>query len=97
LTSADLCEVDHATEWTDGGRTDQRNGGGRCGGHNRDKHRRRWQVRRAANGRNYTVRNDGTLMLPVGCRVPTFPPTNDDDDDDVVEIPMFRTHIDLIT
>jgi Domain of unknown function (DUF222) len=101
LVAADVCQVDHSTEWADGGSTDQRNGGSRCGSHNRERHRRRWPVRRATNGRNYTLRDDGTVMLPVGCRIPRFPRTSDDeaDDsgDDMVAIPMFRTHIDLVT
>jgi hypothetical protein len=79
--AADLCDVDHADEWADGGATDQHNSRIRCGGHNVDKTRRRWRSRRATNGRTYTIRSDGTIMLPVGVRPPTFP--NDDDPDDV--------------
>ena len=33
--------------------------------------------------RTYTIRNDGTIMLPVGVRPPTFPTDDDGDRDDV--------------
>ena len=69
----EVCEVDHSTEWHDGGRTDQDNAGVECGGHNRDKHRKRWRTRRDTDGRIHTIRADGTIMLPVGTRPPTFP------------------------
>lgn len=74
---AEHCQVDHSVEHHQGGATDQANAGGLCAAHNREKHRRRWRVRRAANGHNYTIRDDGTVMLPVGCRPPTFPTTDD--------------------
>ncbi len=77
--SAELCDVDHTVEWADGGPTDQRNAGARCSSHNVDKTRRRWRARRATNGRSYTLRPDGTIMLPVGARPPTFPDESDDD------------------
>lgn len=80
LLAADLCNVDHSTEWNDHGNTDQHNTGARCGPHNRDKHRKRWRVQRDTTGRNHTIRNDGTIMLPVGARTPTFPSTGNDDD-----------------
>ena len=80
--AADLCDVDHADEWADGGLTDQHNPSIRCGGHNVDKAKRRWRSKRAANGRTYTIRPDGTIMLPVGARPPTFP--EEDDPDDIV-------------
>lgn len=67
---ARLCEVDHITEWNDGGRTDQRNGNIKCGGHNRFKHRERWTTRRDSCGRVYSLRPDGTIVLPVGERAP---------------------------
>ena len=70
---ADVCEVDHATEWHEGGRTDRDNAGVECGGHNRDKHRKRWRTRRDTHGRMHTIRADGTIMLPVGMRAPIFP------------------------
>ena len=70
---ADVCEVDHATEWHEGGRTDRDNAGVECGGHNRDKHRKRWRTRRDTGGRMHTIRADGTIMLPVGVRPPVFP------------------------
>lgn len=78
---ADFCDVDHATEWANGGPTNQTNSRIRCGGHNVDKTRHRWQSKRATNGRTYTIRNDGTIMLPVGVRPPTFPDEDDDPDD----------------
>jgi archaeosine-15-forming tRNA-guanine transglycosylase len=64
------CQVDHVDEWTDGGRTDQRNSGIECGGHNRFKHRERWTTRRDSCGRVYSLRPDGTIVLPVGERPP---------------------------
>ena len=70
---AELCEVDHSTEWHEGGRTDQDNAGVRCGGDNREKHRKRWRTRRDIDGRIHTIRADGTIMLPVGARPPVFP------------------------
>ena len=73
----DLCDVDHADEWTDGGHTDQHNSRIRCGSHNVDKSKHRWRSRRASNGRTYTIRSDGTIMLPVGVRPPTFPSEGD--------------------
>jgi hypothetical protein len=77
---ADLCDTDHADEWTDGGPTDQQNARVRCGTHNADKTTHRWRSERATNGRTYTVRADGTVMLPVGVRPPTFPSEDDPDD-----------------
>jgi hypothetical protein len=67
---ARLCEVDHITEWNDGGHTEQRNGAIKCGGHNRFKHRERWKTRRDPHGRIYNIRSDGTIVLPVGERAP---------------------------
>lgn len=64
------CEVDHDLPWSDGGRTDQVNARVKCGHDNRAKHRQRWRTRRDAHGRPYTVRPDGTIMLPVGERPP---------------------------
>lgn len=77
---ADLCDVDHADEWSDGGPTDQSNSRVRCNTHNVDKTKHRWRSRRATNGRTYTIRSDGTIMLPVGVRSPTFPDEDDVDD-----------------
>ena len=70
---AELCEVDHSTEWSDHGCTDQDNAGVECGTHNRLKHRKRWRTRRDNHGRTHTIRADGTIMLPVGARPPDFP------------------------
>ncbi|WP_041298274.1 HNH endonuclease signature motif containing protein [Ilumatobacter coccineus] len=86
---ADWCDVDHIDEWDrDGGATDQRNAAVLCGHHNTDKHRRRWRTRRATNGHGYTIRADGTIVLPVGARPPDFPVDHDhdeDDDDDAID------------
>ena len=79
---AEVCEVDHSIEWSDGGRTDQDNGEPRCTGHNGEKHRKRWRVRRDVHGRTHTVRADGTVILPVGVRPPTFPDDASDDPPD---------------
>jgi Domain of unknown function (DUF222) len=76
---ADFCEVDHSTEWSDDGRTDQDNAGVECGSHNRLKHRRRWRTRRDIDGRTHTIRADGTIMLPVGVRPPVFPDDVEDE------------------
>jgi hypothetical protein len=81
---ADFCDVDHAVEWANGGHTDQANSRIRCGGHNTDKTKKRWRSRRATNGRTYTIRTDGTIMLPVGVRPPTFP--DEDDPESPAEI-----------
>ncbi len=86
--SADVCQVDHSTEWYENGRTDQDNAGVECGGHNRMKHRKRWRTRRDVHGRIHTIRADGTIMLPVGARPPTFPAEPDDPDlSDQSEVP----------
>jgi hypothetical protein len=63
-------QVDHNVEWADGGCTDQRNRNIGCGAHNRTKHRERWRTRRDQRGRAYTIRDDGTIILPVGERPP---------------------------
>ena len=76
---AELCEVDHSIEWHEGGHTDQDNAGVRCGGDNREKHRKRWRTRRDIHGRIHTIRADGTIMLPVGVRPPVFPDEPDDE------------------
>ena len=63
-------QVDHNHEWSNGGRTDQDNHNISCGHHNRLKHRQRWRTRRDQRGRAYTIRADGTIILPVGERPP---------------------------
>lgn len=63
-------QVDHNHEWADGGRTDQDNTNIVCGHHNRLKHRQRWRTRRDRRGRAYTIRADGTIILPAGERPP---------------------------
>ena len=81
---ADWSQVDHNLEWADGGRTDQENSTVQCGVHNRTKHRQRWRTRRDVRGRLYTIRADGTVILPVGERVPDLVP------DDPIDIVRFR-------
>ncbi len=77
---ADWCDVDHDLEWDrDGGATDQRNSGILCRADNNDKHHRRWRIKRASNGCSYTIRADGSIVLPVGARPPDF--GNDDSND----------------
>jgi hypothetical protein len=78
---ADWCQVDHSTEWHQLGRTDQTNAGVECSGHNREKHRKRWRTRRDVTGRVHTIRADGTIILPIGVRPPTFPAKANDSDD----------------
>lgn len=75
----DFCEVDHVTEWVDLGTTDQINAGVDCGHHNREKHRKKLTRRRSIHGQSYTIRPDGSIILPVGVRPPTFPDDSDDD------------------
>ena len=75
---AEWCQVDHADEWTDGGVTDQVNARARCGGHNREKHRKKLGSKRATNGQTYTIRSDGSVMLPVGADPPVFVPDDDE-------------------
>jgi hypothetical protein len=76
---AHWCDIDHAVEWANGGTTDQTNSGIECNTHNTTKTKRRWRTKRADNNRRYTIRPDGTIMLPVGVRPPTFPGEPDDD------------------
>ncbi|HUF98226.1 MAG TPA: hypothetical protein VMM60_08850, partial [Ilumatobacter sp.] len=70
---AEFCDVDHNIEWVDGGRTDQNNARPRCSAHNRFKSRNRWRSKQAINGHHYTIRDDDTIVLPIGARPPTFP------------------------
>ncbi len=79
-------QVDHNVEWSDGGRTDQRNRNIECGHHNRFKHRQRWRTRRDDRGRAYTIRADGTIVLPVGERPPDLSA------DELAEITRARLH-----
>ena len=89
----DFCEVDHVIEWVDLGTTDQVNAGAGCGHHNREKHRRKYTRRRSTHGQSYTIRPDGSIILPVGARPPTFP---DDSDDDAADEAAHDTHDDAI-
>ena len=76
-----FCDVDHADEWDrDDGATDQANSGIRCGPHNRAKTTHKWRTKRSTSGKGYTIREDGTIMLPIGARQPRFdddPPSNE--------------------
>ncbi len=89
---AKFCDVDHADEWErDGGSTDQANGGIRCNPDNRAKTKRNWRTKRATNGKNYTIREDGTIMLPIGARQPAF------DDDGAPANEMIDHRVDDVT
>jgi hypothetical protein len=64
---AKLCDIDHRAEWVDdGGSTDQHNAMPLCGAHDRWKHANKIRSRRAANGRIYLIRPDGTTIKPIG-------------------------------
>lgn len=78
----EFCDVDHITEWHDGGPTDQDNAGAGCSHHNTVKHKRRTTTRRDIHGQRYTVRPDGSIILPVGARPPSFPDPGDEPSDD---------------
>ena len=70
---AEFCQVDHDLEWWNDGRTDQANSRVKCGPHNRHKHRERWRTTRGINRHGYTMRADGTIVLPVGADPPDLP------------------------
>jgi hypothetical protein len=70
---AQFCDIDHNIEWANGGRTDQTNARPKCSTHNRFKSRNRWHTKQATNGYHYTIRHDGTIVLPIGARPPTLP------------------------
>ncbi len=74
-------EVDHNIEWGDAGATDQDNAGVLCAKHNRAKHSLGLTRRRASNGVDYTLRADGTIILPVGARTPRFDRDDEPPDD----------------
>jgi hypothetical protein len=57
---AGRCQIDHLTEWHQGGETCPDNGGIGCGRHNRMKHRRGYTVTRDRLGIWHTLRPDGT-------------------------------------
>jgi Domain of unknown function (DUF222) len=73
----DFSQIDHNTEWNEHGSTDQTNAGVICGPDNREKHRQKWKRQRATNAHQYTIRADGTIMLPVGARTPDFSDADD--------------------
>ena len=66
-------DIDHITEWQHHGPTNQDNADIGCRTHNRFKTRQRWRTRRDTTGRKFRLRPDGTVVLPVGARQPTFP------------------------
>jgi hypothetical protein len=59
---AGRCQIDHLTEWHQGGETCPDNGGVGCGRHNRLKHRNRYTVTRDPLGNWHTHRPDGTEL-----------------------------------
>ena len=64
---ARFCDIDHRAEWAgDGGSTNQDNAMPLCGHHDRWKHANKVRSRRAANGRIYLIRPDGSTIKPVG-------------------------------
>jgi Domain of unknown function (DUF222) len=64
---AKLCDIDHRIEWAAAsGPTDQHNAMPLCGVHDRWKHANSIRSRRAANGRIYLIRPDGSVIAPVG-------------------------------
>ena len=69
---AEFCDVDHLDPWNNGGPTDQANAGPLCGTHDREKHARGFTSRRAANGRIYQIRPDGTVVMPAGETTPEW-------------------------
>jgi hypothetical protein len=69
---ADRSQIDHFESHSEGGRTDQANATPECGPHNRFKYDNRWRTTKADNGRTYSVRSDGTLVLFIGERRPEF-------------------------
>jgi hypothetical protein len=70
---ATLCDVDHRNEWADGsGTTNQANAMPLCGPHDRWKHANKIRSRRAASGRLFLIKPDGTTVLPVGAREPDW-------------------------
>jgi len=84
-----MCEVDHNTPWSAGGRTDQDNSYIECGTHNRFKHRAGWTTRRDELGRTFHIDADGTIVLPVGERPPDLT------DDELRHLARERLHRDL--
>jgi len=70
---ATLCDVDHRNEWAgDDGPTDQANAMPLCGSHDRWKHANNIRSRRAASGRLFLIKPDGTTILPAGAREPNW-------------------------
>ena len=69
---ASLCDIDHLESWEHLGQTNPDNGGPMCGPHNRDKHRRKLRARRTATGRVRLIRDDGSVIKPVGERDPVW-------------------------
>jgi hypothetical protein len=66
-----FADIDHIDEWAHHhGTTNQHNASIRCGKHDRFKHQHQWRTRRAPNGQHYTIKPDGTIILPVGEQPP---------------------------
>lgn len=77
-----FAQVDHVTEWSDGGPTDPENSSIACGRHNPAKHSH-YTVKRTTRGHVVYHRRDGTPMLAVGRRHPDELPLNDDQLDEL--------------
>ena len=73
-------DVDHNREWNELGETNQNNAGVLCSNHNRAKHRLKLRRRRGVNRVGYTIRADGTMIVPIGARTPQFPAEDDPED-----------------
>jgi hypothetical protein len=69
---AEFCDVDHLRRHADGGPINQRNAGPECRSHNVFKETAGLRSRRAANGRVYLIRPDGSVIMPVGARTPRW-------------------------
>lgn len=69
---AEFCDVDHLQPHSHGGVTEQENAGPECGPHNRHAYDAGWTSRRAANGRIYHIRPDGSIVMPAGERPPEW-------------------------
>ncbi len=82
---AEFCDVDHLRRHADGGPTSQHNAGPECRSHNLFKETAGLRSRRAANGRVYLIRPDGSVIMPVGARQPRWadgdPPRPTDGDE----------------
>ena len=92
---AEFCDVDHLRRHADGGPTNQHNAGPACRSHNLFKETAGLRSRRAANGRVYLIRPDGSVILPVGARAPRWadePPHGALEPPDTVSFVEFLEH-----